>query len=154
VRSWSGSLAGHKWTLRSVYQQCSDDRWEQHKKEYCECTSSRIGRCHHTWKMSQYQGREEGDPNQASRIYHSGVASQRQWTKGHYLWWACIEKKKGVNTRRGVSKEREGSWSITRLETSISDNRGGKLKPGPKGLLKATKGVMQVAHHASRNKVY
>lgn len=55
---------------------------------------------------------------------------------------------------RGVNKEREGSWSITRLETSVNDNRGGKLKLGPKGLLKATKGVMQVAHHASRNKVY
>lgn len=56
--------------------------------------------------------------------------------------------------RRSVNKEREGSWLITRLELSTSDNRGEKLKPCPKGLLKATKVVMQVACHASRNKVY
>ena len=59
-----------------------------------------------------------------------------------------------MTTRRGVNKEREGSWSTTRLETSIIDNKGEEVKLGPKGLLKATKGVMQVANHANRDKIY
>jgi len=39
------------------------------------------------------------------------------------------------------------------LKTSIRDNRGKPLKPGPRSLLETVKGATQTTNHAIRNRV-
>jgi hypothetical protein len=62
-----------------------------------------------------------------------------------------IEKKKGATTRGSVDKE--SRIVVTGCKTSIDDNRGETLKPGPRSLLKAIERTPQPTNQAIRNRV-
>jgi hypothetical protein len=62
-----------------------------------------------------------------------------------------IEKKKGATTRGGVDKE--SRIVFTGRKTSIDDNKGEMLKPGPRSLLKAIERTAQPTNQAIRNRV-
>jgi len=62
-----------------------------------------------------------------------------------------IEKKKGATTRGSVNKK--SRIVITWRKTSIDDNRGETLKPGPRSLLEAVERTAQPTNQAIRNRV-
>jgi hypothetical protein len=60
-------------------------------------------------------------------------------------------EKKGATTRRSVDKK--SRIVVTRLETSIDDNRGETLKPSPRSLFKTIEGTPQPTNKTIRHRV-